>query len=114
MALSGRDTAALETFSDAACVAPDLVALRDKVDVVGDPTLPETAAEVHVAATGGRAHRLRHDLAGPADPARSRAKLEAKARALLGTERAAALAEATLCADPDIRALGALLRAAPV
>ena len=113
MALAGRDTAALESFSDAACTAPDLVALRDKVDVVGDAGLPVTAAEVTVTATGGRVHALRHDIAMPLQPEARRARLEAKARALLGPDRAAALAAATLGPAPDLPALTALLRAAP-
>jgi len=117
LALSGRDTAAPGTFSDAACVEPALVALRAKVAVIADPRLSPWEAVVDVTAAGGRAHRVAHDLARPdaaeRAPERARARLEAKVRALVRPERAAALAEATTGPAPDVAALAALLRAAP-
>ena len=117
MALAGRDTAALDTFSDAACTDPALVRLRDRVDVVFDAAVAPTASVVDVTAAGGRQHRLTHDLAAPLDPARVERRLRDKARALLGAERADALAAASLDSGagrsaPDLAALAGLLRAA--
>jgi 2-methylcitrate dehydratase PrpD len=114
MALAGRDTAAIDSYSDAACAEPELVALRDRVDVVGDPTLAETAAVVDVTAHGGRAHRVAHDLAAPMAQERRGEKLRAKATSLLGEEAAAALDDAVLSRPtPDLGALLDLLRRAP-
>ncbi|MEL6204615.1 MAG: MmgE/PrpD family protein, partial [Pseudomonadota bacterium] len=113
MALDGRDTAALETYSDAECRDPTLVALRDRVDVVSDPQLPETAAEVSLTAAGGRHHTLRHDLAEPVSSAELHSRLRRKAETLVGPEAASILAAATLEGTPDVSTLTALLRAAP-
>ena len=110
LALAGRDTGALESFSAEACADPGLTALRDRVDVVFDEALPITAAMVDVTASGGRAHRVTHDLATPVPPARVRARLDAKAQLLLGDEGAAALAAATRGVVPDLAALTAELR----
>jgi len=114
MALSGRDTADPAAYSEEACADPALVALRDRVEVVADPTLSETQAVVDVTARGGRAHRLRHDIAEPLPPERLRARLAAKAATLVGTDRAEALGAAALRERPDIAALAGLLRHAPV
>ncbi|NKB27586.1 MAG: MmgE/PrpD family protein [Rhodobacteraceae bacterium] len=57
MALTGRDTSALASFSDAACTDPALVALHNRVQITRDETLTETAARVRV--DGVEAH---HDL----------------------------------------------------
>ncbi len=114
MALSGRDTADPAAYSEAACAEPGLVALRDRVDVVGDPALSQTQAVIDVTAKGGRAHRLRHDIADPPPPDRLRARLKAKTATLAGADRAAALADAALRERPDIAALAELLRNAPV
>jgi hypothetical protein len=113
MALAGRDTGDPATFSAAACAEPALVRLRERIDVVGDRALPETAAQVDVTARGGATTRLVHDIDTPLPPERLRRRLEAKAGALAGERRAATLAAATLAAVPDIAELGRLLREAP-
>ena len=113
MALAGRDTGARETFSDAACADPELLALRDRIDVLGDRGLSETEAVVDVTAKGGRAHRLHHDIAVPLPPHRLRARLAAKAHRLAGAEAGAALCEAALAEAPDIARLAELVRHAP-
>ena len=46
MALHGINTGALDTYTDEACTRADLVALRDRVRVATDDTLPDTAARV--------------------------------------------------------------------
>jgi 2-methylcitrate dehydratase PrpD len=113
LALAGRDTAAPAAWSDASCRDPELAALRDRVSVLGDAGLPETAVEVHLDAAG-RSHVLRHDLARPLPRAAREARVAAKARALLGEAGAAAAQAAAAAPDgPDIAALGAILRAAP-
>ncbi|MCP3971471.1 MAG: MmgE/PrpD family protein [Rhodobacteraceae bacterium] len=81
MALSGHDTGALRSYSDAACNDPGLVALRDRVRVSTDETLPETAARVSVKA--GERLETCHDLDAPISPEEQAAKLRAKAAALL-------------------------------
>ncbi|TCP40921.1 MmgE/PrpD family protein [Rhodovulum marinum] len=109
MVLSGRDTAALATFSDAACVDPALVALRDKVTVKTDGALPETAARVIVETDTG-AVEAAHDLDAPLPLETRTDKLKAKARSLLGDVRAAQLWDIVSApGGPDPAALGALL-----
>ncbi|MEM1430879.1 MAG: MmgE/PrpD family protein [Pseudomonadota bacterium] len=112
LALAGYDTAAPASFCDAHCSDPALTALRDKVDVVPDETLTRSAVEVEVSAAGGRAHRVRHDIATPLEAQVRRERLLRKAHALLGPETAGALAEAALAPEPDLPALMACLRAA--
>ena len=108
MVLAGRDTGALETFSDAACGEPGLVALRDRVRVVADEAVPETAARVMVRAAG-RVLEAGHDLDAPISLDARAAKVGAKARALLGDERAGRVAAAV--AAGNIGALAAELAA---
>jgi len=88
MVLAGVDTAALESFSDATCARPDLVALRDRVEVVADTDVAETAARVEIALDDGRHLVAEHDLANPLPLANKQAKLQAKAQALIGAETA--------------------------
>ncbi|MEO1532158.1 MAG: MmgE/PrpD family protein, partial [Pseudomonadota bacterium] len=92
MALAGWDTGALESYSDAACVDPSLTALRERVTVVADDAVSDTATALTLSLTDGTERRASHDLAAP-EPLEARtAKLHAKAAALLGVARAEALA----------------------
>ncbi|MCX7063284.1 MAG: MmgE/PrpD family protein, partial [Proteobacteria bacterium] len=51
MALRGRDTSGIETYTDQLTREPELVALRDKVQVVAWPDArPETRVRIHVGA----------------------------------------------------------------
>jgi len=111
MVLAGRDTASLATFSDAACRDPALVALRDRVDVVADDTMPETASRVLVE-TVTTDREAEHDL-GATMPLEIRAaKLAAKAESLLGARLARRLHDLCQAPDgPDPAELGALLAA---
>ncbi|MDF0602061.1 hypothetical protein P1J78_15065 [Psychromarinibacter sp. C21-152] len=84
MALDGVDTAQLDSFCEATCSAPRLVALRDKVEVVSDETLAETAAQVSVRLAGGRKIQAWHDLQSPIPMPNRATKLRGKARGLLG------------------------------
>ncbi len=101
MALAGRDTAALATFSDAACADPDLLRLRDRVIVATDDSLPETAARVRVG-SGGRTHEAAHDLNAPMTLDTRRDRLLAKAAALVGQDTAARLRHAVTADSRDL------------
>ncbi|TCO71296.1 MmgE/PrpD family protein [Rhodovulum euryhalinum] len=109
MVLAGRDTAALSTFSDAACADPALIRLRDRVRVEADETLPETAARVIVETREGPREGA-HDLDAPLPLGLRSDKLRAKAASLLGRETAARLEAVCMAgAGPDPEALARLL-----
>ncbi|MDD8022844.1 MAG: MmgE/PrpD family protein, partial [Paracoccaceae bacterium] len=57
--------------------------LRDRVNVVADERLADSAAEVSLVA-GGATRMARHDILEDSDPASSEARLRAKAATLLG------------------------------
>ena len=88
MVLNGRDTAALSTFTDAACADPALTALRDRVTLETDPTMPETAAAVCIERPAGSPIEARCDIADPLPYELREARVRAKAAALLGAARA--------------------------
>lgn len=64
--LAGEDTARLETFSDAITARPDLVALRDKVDVVARETVEGMTSDVVVTLADGRTVTESFDVSEPA------------------------------------------------
>ncbi len=101
MALAGIDTGAMASFSDALCVDSALVALRDRVTVVADDSVSETAA--HVTVRAGEVFEAAHDLEAPITLEEREAKLRAKSRALIG-EKAEAVWDAVM-AGPDLAAL---------
>jgi 2-methylcitrate dehydratase PrpD len=88
MAIAGLDTGALDTYTDAACARADLVALRDRVRVHTDESLPDTAARVVLVLKDGRELTQAHDLDAEVPLAAQQAKLRAKAAALVGPARA--------------------------
>jgi 2-methylcitrate dehydratase PrpD len=83
MAIHGLDTGALDVFSAETCTRRDLVELRDRVDVAGDPAVSDTAAHVRLALAGGTSVELLVDLDAPLPLAQRRDKIAAKVRALL-------------------------------
>lgn len=89
MALAGRDTGALSSFTAEATRDPALVALRDRVRVTADPDLTEMQARVRLT-RGGTTQELFHDLDAAQPLAARAAKIGAKAAALLGAEWAEA------------------------
>ncbi len=91
MMLAGVDTAALSSFSDAACARPDLVALRDLVTVETDDTMADMAVVVGVTTRSRGRFEQALDLDAPVPFELRRQKLLAKASALLGEARAIAL-----------------------
>lgn len=88
MALSGHDTARLDSFTDAVCAAPEVVALRERVTVTADDGLSEMQARLVVTLKDGTERAVYHDL--DADPGLEvrRQRVRAKAESLLGQERA--------------------------
>lgn len=114
MALSGRDTGFLGTFSHEACSDPQLTGLRDRVSVSTDDRLSETEATVSITGRDGTAFHVRHDLATPREAAVREARVKSKAASLLGDSEAAAAWQAVsaLAKDPSPFQLGSLLNRA--
>lgn len=105
MALDGVDTAQLDSFSEATCASPRLMALRDKVDIVSDDSLTDTAAQVSVRLAGGRKIQAVHDLQAPIPLPDRATKLRGKARALLGDAVLAPFWQAVTTHEaPDMKA----------
>ncbi|KZL15477.1 MmgE/PrpD family protein [Pseudovibrio axinellae] len=92
MSLAGLDTAALDVYSDATCVQPELVALRDRVTVIADEAVSDTAAEVTVTAAGV-VHEARHDVLSGSDPSAIEVRLRKKSMTLLGVNASSMLWE---------------------
>jgi 2-methylcitrate dehydratase PrpD len=119
LALAGRDTARLDTFSDANAGDPALVALRDKVTVEFRPDWPHTLAEMRVTLADGRVVEARHDAGLPerdldAQERRLAAKFTGLAEPVLGARRTATLVDALLAPEPaaTVGALAELCRPA--
>ncbi|MCZ8186398.1 MAG: MmgE/PrpD family protein [Beijerinckiaceae bacterium] len=83
MALAGRPTAALDSYSEASCADPELLPLRDRVRVEGDAAITDTAAHVQISFTDNRSREAFFDLDTPMAFASRRARIEAKVGALL-------------------------------
>nr|WP_060983755.1 MmgE/PrpD family protein [uncultured Acidovorax sp.] len=85
MALAGVDTAGLDSFSDDAVHAPDVVALRERVTVELAPQCPGlTLGEVVIETHTGTMLRQRHDSGRPAkDLHEQQQRLEDKFRRLV-------------------------------
>ena len=89
LSLLGYDTARLDTFNDALCTDPAVLALRDRVQAVGDETVSETAATVQIDLRDGTSISAQSDLSELTDIDARTARVRAKADSLLGQERAA-------------------------
>jgi len=85
MALAGIDTAGLDGFSDEAVRAPEVVALRGRVQVLLAPQCPGlTLSEVVIETQDGAVLRQRHDSGRPAsDLLEQQQRLEEKFRRLV-------------------------------
>ncbi|WP_223479441.1 MmgE/PrpD family protein [Oricola indica] len=66
MALAGRETAAISTYTDDLTRDPELVRLRDMAQIEFVDTLPEAKAEVTITTEAGQRYSATHD-AGLAD-----------------------------------------------
>jgi 2-methylcitrate dehydratase PrpD len=97
LALLGHDTAALDTYRDALCQDPEIIALRKRVSVSGDDSLTETEAVVSIDAGG--TFEAHFDLAAPMPLDLRATRLHQKAAALLGAERAARIWKAIETGD---------------
>ena len=110
MTLAGIDTASDAAFTEALCHDARLLAFLPKVVVRGDADLADTAAKVRVETASG-AVETSYDLAARRPAASLERGLRAKAAALLGAARAAALWEAVAPVETlSARALGDNLR----
>ena len=100
MALSGVDTGRIEKFTDAAAHDPVLIAMRERVVVLGDDTLTEEQAQVTLT-RGAETEALRHDLSARIDVSELDTRLRHKAEHLIGQDTAAALWTARNNCDPS-------------
>ena len=93
MMLSGLDTGSLSVYSDETCVRSDLVALRDKVRVVVDESLPDSAARISIL-KGTQDHTAEYDILSRMSAAEADQRLRRKSAMLLGGARSTALHDA--------------------
>lgn len=96
MGLSGIDTGRLSTYAEDVATRPDLVTLRDKVDLDFRTGIPNTFAEIELLLTDGKTVTARHDSGlASTDVADQGKRLEDKFNALvepvLGPNRSPAL-----------------------
>ena len=91
MVLSGVDTAALASFSDATCRAGALTELARRVEIHADPAIADTACRATLVTKSGTSMDCSVELGDPMPFATRAAKLRAKAEALLGAKPAQAL-----------------------
>ena len=84
MVLRGIDLAAYESYHDSHCNDADLVALADKVTVVGNDKIADSAARVTIYSRDDNTHSQDFDLLTPIDPAHLSMRLQAKATAIIG------------------------------
>ena len=88
MVLRGIDLAAYESYLDSHCNDADLVALADKVTVVGNDKIADSAARVTIYSRDDNTHSQDFDLLTPIDPAHLSTRLQAKATAIIGSAAA--------------------------
>ncbi|MDU8929694.1 MmgE/PrpD family protein [Alisedimentitalea sp. MJ-SS2] len=84
----GHDTARLESYSDGLCGDAHVRALRGRVEVSANEDVGEMQARLAVETRAGEVLHAFHDLDVPMALKDRRAKIAAKAAALLGTTRA--------------------------
>jgi 2-methylcitrate dehydratase PrpD len=79
MALTGVDTANVESYSAAITQEPRIKALRDKIEVSLQPSVAHSVAELAIQLDDGTTLEARHDSSVPwADIGKQRQALEAK------------------------------------
>jgi hypothetical protein len=112
MGLSGVDTGRLSTYSAETAADPDLVAVRDRVELDFRTGIPNTFAAIELTLTDGSTLTAKHDAGVPAaDTADQGRRLEEKFMALVepvlgGNTAGALIAEVNrLEALPDVRGL---------
>jgi 2-methylcitrate dehydratase PrpD len=87
LVLLGYDTAAIATFNNKICTDSPLVALRDRVVVIGDEAIKETQATVIITLSKSETIEVFHDLEEPRSYEQRAQKVKAKAATLLGQEK---------------------------
>jgi 2-methylcitrate dehydratase PrpD len=98
MALAGLDTASLGAYSAGNARNPDLVRLRERIEIEWQDSWPQTLAELEIELADGKCLTARHDAGTPsADIAdqgrRLAAKFDALVEPLLGAPRTRELRE---------------------
>lgn len=84
MALSGRNTSGIETYTDELTQEPELLRLRDLTTIDFVEGYPQAKADVEVTLDDGRSFKASHDAGLPdADLARQGRKLEQKFDAMI-------------------------------
>ncbi|MDA5094784.1 MmgE/PrpD family protein [Aliiroseovarius sp. KMU-50] len=111
MVIAGRDTAALNSFTDAVAQDAELVELASKVRVVGSEELSETEARLMVDTIEGR-REVAYDLDTPITIDTRTRKLRAKAKALVGGQGDRLWSAIQAEDGPDLSAFTRLLRLA--
>ncbi|MGP9805348.1 MmgE/PrpD family protein [Paracoccus sp. NSM] len=115
MVLTGRDTGDDRSYTDALALDPALADLAARVEVGGDHDLTDQQVRGEIVLTNGHRIAFDHDLSQAIPASILRARLQAKARALLGAGAGPVLdLWGRLDGDPaSVRAceIGALIRA---
>ena len=116
MAAHGICTAAIENYDHDMAMRADLAAFRQRVRVVTDETLADTAARLQLQTHAGVLLEAEHDLAVLPRLAERQARVLAKASTLLGEDRAALLWQSVGSQQQDsgiasLDPLAALIRA---
>lgn len=88
MALLGVDTASPDSFTEALCVDPAIVALADKVVINFDAAVPDTLTNLTIERSTGEPVSVTYDLAAPTPYGIAAESLKRKASGLLGEARA--------------------------
>lgn len=101
MTLLSHSTGAIASFSDEVARDKDVIALREKIEVVEDESLSETQSLITLTLKTGEVRRLRHDLMTPITLEARSEKLRIKVQALLGEARDDALWQAAIGSDLD-------------
>lgn len=109
MTALGHDTARLDSYSDALCADPRLVALRDLVVVREDATISETGCHLELLRRDGQRLTAQHDLSDPMSLPLREDRVRSKATSLIGGEAVVRITQTM--ANPEARAqdLAALL-----
>ena len=80
--------AAYESYDYGLCHNADLIALAKRVEVIGDDQIADSAARVDLKHKDGQLRSQSFDLLSPIDPVLLGTRLLAKAKALIGDDRA--------------------------
>jgi 2-methylcitrate dehydratase PrpD len=86
----GYDTARLDSFDDAVCADPRVIALRDHIRVEADDSLSETEAVLTLLRRDGARREVKHDLMTVMALPEREARVREKAENLIGRDIAQA------------------------